>query len=331
MSKLVTPDGLFRLFWHDTEKDFEQAVVCQAPEIFGPRRIYVDCKRRIGAKGGKRNIPDAYLLDLSSPTKPALYVVENELSTHDPFDHIGVQLLQFSVSFPQAGRQVKEMLFDELSKLPEAKLQCEEYAQKGGFRNLDYLLEYLVFEAPFQALVVIDEATDDLDTVLKSLRFPVEVVEFRTYRREDGASAYQFEPFLADVEAEPEATATAGLRRVISDLDTVVVPARDGGFERVFLGEHRWWAVKIHPSMRGQLKYIAAYRVRPRSAITHYAPIRSIEAWKDTGKVVVNFAEPAHELGPIKLVGEGRIRAPQALRYTTFEKLRAANNLDEVF
>lgn len=83
--------------------------------------------------------------------------------------------------------------------------------------------------------------------------------------------------------------------------------------------------------MRSQLKYIAAYRVKPRSAITHYAPIRSIESWKETRKVVVNFAESARELGPLKLVENGRIRAPQSPRYTTYQRLKAAKNLDEAF
>ena len=36
--------------------------------------------------------------------------------------------------------------------------------------------------------------------------------------------------------------------------------------------------------MTAQLKYIAAYVTAPVSAITHYAPIRSIEPWQNTGK-----------------------------------------------
>jgi hypothetical protein len=57
----------------------------------------------------------------------------------------------------------------------------------------------------------------------------------------------------------------------------------------VFLGEDRWYAVRIHGSMRPQIKFAAAYQVAPVSAITHIAPVRSIEPWKDTGKVVLTF------------------------------------------
>jgi hypothetical protein len=62
MSKLVTPHGNFRLQRFENEKDFERAVVAQAGEIFGEHRIYLDCKRRLGAKGWKQSIPDAYLV-----------------------------------------------------------------------------------------------------------------------------------------------------------------------------------------------------------------------------------------------------------------------------
>jgi hypothetical protein len=99
MTHLITPDGTYRLLRFDTEKEFERALVSKVSEIFGPRRIYLDCKRRIGGKDGRQSVPDAYLLDLSRPREPQLYVVENEISTHDLFRHIGVQLLQFSVSY----------------------------------------------------------------------------------------------------------------------------------------------------------------------------------------------------------------------------------------
>lgn len=331
MSKLITPFGQFHLYRFETEKDFEEAVLSQAGEVFGRRRIYLDCKRRIGGKGGKQSIPDAYLIDLSRARDPQLYVVENELSSHDLFKHIGVQLLQFSVSFPQAGRQVKQVLFEEITQNSSAKALCTEYAEVAGFRNLDHLLEVLVFECPFRALVVIDEETEELQTVLKNLGFPVEVVEFRTFENDKSERTYEFEPFLADVEYVAEIKSPTAQARSITDLDTVVVPARDDGFESVFLGENRWYPVRIHPSMIPQLRWIAVYRVAPTSAITHWAPVRSIERWKDSGKMVVNFAERANKIEPLSLVKGGRVKAPQALRYTNFEKLKSAANLDEVF
>ncbi len=61
------------------------------------------------------------------------------------------------------------------------------------------------------------------------------------------------------------------------DIDTVVVPAREEGFHKVFLKENRWFAIRIHSNMRPRIKYIAAYQVAPQSAITYVAPVSSIE------------------------------------------------------
>ncbi len=80
-----------------------------------------------------------------------------------------------------------------------------------------------------------------------------------------------------------------------------MVPAREEGFQDTFLKENRWYAVRIHGTMRPQIKYIAAYQVAPQSAITYMAPVSSIEPWDETKKFVVNFAEPARKIGPIPL------------------------------
>jgi hypothetical protein len=331
MTKLVTPDGTYRLLRFDSEKEFERSLVSQVSEIFGSRRIYLDCKRRIGGKNGRQSVPDAYLLDLSRPREPQLYVVENEISSHDLFRHIGVQLLQFSVSYGQAGRLIKQVLFEEITANPAVQEKCERYAREGGFRNLDHFLDAVVFDTPFRALVIIDEETEELHTVLKNLGFPVEVIEFSTYQDERGRRIFKFAPFLADVESVEEIPTDEQLDRDLSKLDTIVVPAHDDGFLRVFIDENRWWAVRIHPTMAAQLKYVAAYRVAPISAITHFAPIRSIEPWKDTGKMVINFSEPAKQIKPVALKKGGKVRPLQGLRYTSFDKLNLAKTLDEAF
>jgi hypothetical protein len=80
-----------------------------------------------------------------------------------------------------------------------------------------------------------------------------------------------------------------------------------------------------------KLKYAAVYRVAPTSAITHVAPISSIEPWQDTDKKVINFAEPAQKVGPIRLVSKGKMKPLYSLRYTSYERLIHAKTLDEAF
>ena len=38
------------------------------------------------------------------------------------------------------------------------------------------------------------------------------------------------------------------------------------------------------------------------SAVTHIATVKNIELWQEGSKYVLNFTEPAKEIGPIKLV-----------------------------
>jgi hypothetical protein len=115
------------------------------------------------------------------------------------------------------------------------------------------------------------------------------------------------------------------------EVDTIVVPAKIDGFQECFLGENRWHAVRINGSVRPQIRYIAAYQVAPEQRITHFARVKSIEPWEDSGKFVLNFEEPARPVGPIPLVKGGRVKAPQSIRYTTHERLMKAKNLDELF
>jgi hypothetical protein len=334
MTVIWTPNGAYSIANYRSEADLESAILQVQSELFGRNRIYLDIKKKIGAKGGLRNIPDGYLIDLNG-LKPRLYVVENELASHDPLRHVAVQLLEFSLSFAAERRAIKTILLSALQAYPIAKDLCEQFSRLRNYRNLDHMLEEMVFDAPFAALVIIDEMSDELQTVLaEKFRFGVEVLQVSRYTNAGGESFYHFKPFLAgiteDLVAPVEGNGSARPLDV-AEVDTIVVPAQSEGFQETFLGENRWHAIRIHGTMRPQIKYIAAYQVRPISAITHIASVSSIEPWGDTGKFVVNFSEPAREITPIELVPKGRVKALQNIRYTTLKRLEAAKTLDEVW
>jgi len=331
MNTIWTPKGLYRKKPFESEPDFENTIFKVQESLFGPNRIYLPVKKKIGVKGGIRNIPDGYLIDLTGQT-PRLYVVENELAAHDPLRHIAVQILQFSLSFESEGLGIKSLLLNALQEQPGLKAKCETYAVARQFRNLDHLLEHLVFASPFSALIIIDELPENLENILiRKFQFGVEVLELARYVSKTGEFMYQFEPFLEDVTASipPEGTDVPPIPP--ADIDTLVVPGRPDGVQETFLGENRWYEIRIHGSMKPQIKYIALYQVAPISAITHLAPVKSIEPWKDTGKYVVNFAEPAKAIGPIPLVKGGRVRAMQNIRYTILARLKSAKSLDDIW
>lgn len=190
------------------------------------------------------------------------------------------------------------------------------------------------YKGGFGALVTIDKLPEELETVLVSkFKFGVEVLTLSRYRNESGDRIYAFEPFLDDVDASPVSKVadalTAGKQTVDpSDIDTIVVPAREEGFQETVLIEDRWYAIRMHSSMIPKIKHLAVYRVAPISAITHVAPVQDIKPWQNTNKYVVNFAEPIEPLKKaIKLVAKGNVKAPQAPRYTSYERLMNANTL----
>jgi len=319
----------------ESEPEFEGAILEVADALFGKNRIYLDTKKKIGAKGKTKNIPDGYLIDVSSTKDPKLYVVENELAQHEPLKHIAVQILKFSLSFETSPHAVKNIVKEALVANGAMMSKCQEYASRNGFENVDVLLEHIVYgENRFNALVIIDEISEELEKALMSrFKFPVEILTLQRYRSKSGERIYRFDPFLSDVTTAGHVPIEkAGLPPLDpSEIDTIVVPARDDGFNEVFLGENRWWEIRMHSSMIPKIKYIAVYRVAPKSAITHIARVSSIDQWRDTTKYVVNFAEPATEIGPIDLVPKGNVKAPQAPRYTSKVRLDTARNLDEAF
>lgn len=332
MTELWVDSNSFRLTKYRDEAELETVILELKNSLFGPNRVYLNIKRKIGRRGGQRNIPDGYLIDLQR-TPPHLFVVENELESHDPLRHIAVQLLQFSLSFESDRLLVKSILMQALSESPDDRRKCQNYIdQHPDYRNLDHLLESLVTKSGFRALVIIDSVPDDLEKVLlERFRFPVEVMYVKPFEGGQGVRAYSFEPFLADLESplpNPEARQRDPVNT--AELDTIVVPARSEGFQSTFLDEDRWYAIRIHASMRDQIQWIAAYQVAPISAITHVAQVRAIEPWEDSGKFVVNFSAPANQIEPIRLVGDGRGAAPQSPRYTTKARLDAAKDLSDL-
>src|SRR5690606_29129136 len=63
--------------------------------FFGSKSIYFDAKRKIESKSLGGSIPDGILFDLSDVDNPEFYLIENELSSHDFFNHIFPQITKF--------------------------------------------------------------------------------------------------------------------------------------------------------------------------------------------------------------------------------------------
>lgn len=129
--------------------------------------------------------------------------------------------------------------------------------------------------------------------------------------------------------AAPRASSHETVTSSKTQKDTIIVPAQREGFEKVFLGERCWYAIRIAGGKLGKIKYIAAYQTQPISAITHYAPVDRIEPYGEGGKYRVIFSEPAKEINPIPY-GDLPLGAMQGPRYTSFQKLQDAQQISDL-
>jgi hypothetical protein len=134
---------------------------------------------------------------------------------------------------------------------------------------------------------------------------------------------------FAKAVAEPKVTSADARQPKPWEVDTVIVPAQKDGFNRVFLGENCWYAIRISGGMLDKIKYIAVYQSQPISAITHLAPVDRIEPYGEGGKYKVIFSEPAKSIGPVPYA-DAPSGAMQGPRYTSFERLKTAKKLSDV-
>ena len=142
-----------------------------------------------------------------------------------------------------------------------------------------------------------------------------------------GVNAFEMPNAVAEPMAHSPDIATT--TRLSNEPDTIVVPAKKDGFEKAFLGENTWWAIRISGGMLTKIKYIAAYQSQPIGAITHVAPVARIEPFGDSGKYKLVFSEPAKAIGPIPF-GDAPSGAMQGPRYTTYDKLQKAKKLTDL-
>jgi hypothetical protein len=107
----------------------------------------------------------------------------------------------------------------------------------------------------------------------------------------------------------------------ISDnFDTLVVPAKEDGFNSVFIGEDRWYAIRMNKQNIPKIKYIAAYQVAPISAVTHIAEVSEIIPYENSGKYQIKFKHKAEKIKAIPLK-TGHAAQPQSPRYTLHSKI----------
>ena len=324
MYKIVDETGnVYTQHTYTKELDFERMIVANAATIFGEAGIYFDIKKLIGTPKKGAAIPDGYYLDLTFHNDPRLYLVEVELNSHDVYGHIGEQILRFGISTETDKYKLKNTLLTAVSGDASKKKKLTAFFAKSKYDNINELLDKVIFDNKPAAIIVIDEATDELFNVMNQLTMTTEVIEAQTYVCGD-KKLHRFSPFKDDVLVDLPANSDA------DELDTIIVPAREDGFNEEFLKNDRWFAIRISGAMLDKIKYIAAYQVAPVSGITYIAEVDRIEKYKDTNKYIVLFKPGT--VKKINKVALGKKKlAPQAPRYSSYNAVLSAHTLDDLW
>ncbi|MGB1285943.1 MAG: hypothetical protein ACPG7F_05365 [Aggregatilineales bacterium] len=112
--------------------------------------------------------------------------------------------------------------------------------------------------------------------------------------------------------------------------DTIIVAAKEETFEDTFLAQNCWYAISINEKQIPDIRYIAAYRSAPVSAVTHFAKIASIEPYEgDKDKYILHFEGSAKRLACRIQQGKTSTHI-QSKKYTSLENMLAAKTLDDL-
>lgn len=326
MYKIIGGQGeVYNEYQYADEAEYEKMIVANSEMIFGAQGIYFDLKKKIGKSNEGAAIPDGYYLDLKFHDQPMLYFVEIELSNHDVYSHIGEQILRFAISSDMSKHKIKTIILDDINKDPGKKKKMEDFLKNSSiYHNINDLLDKLTFDKDIAVIIVINEASEQLSRVLSKIKISTDILEVQSFICKNKI-LHRFTPFQGDVmEAALPSTD-------LDELDTIVVPAQEDGFQETFIGENCWYQIRISAAMINKIKYIAAYQVAPISAITHIAEVDHIEKYKETDKYILYFKGEARPIKKVILSGTTKGKAPQSPRYTSYNKLMQASTLDDLW
>ncbi|KUG22813.1 hypothetical protein ASZ90_007396 [hydrocarbon metagenome] len=324
MARIIIGNKEYYLYDFNNEPEFEKAVIENQAYLFGKDSVYIDVKRRIG-RDNHRGIPDAFLIDFYDTKKPQLYIVENEIASHDVYAHISEQIARFATSTLSSANQIRNMLIKAIENEPETKKIIEKYLPQTVFKTVTELMLFLT-ENNIKIVIAINEVTADLNIVLKVFKNPPDVVLLQRYLCGNDIS-YYYEPMNEEIE---EIAIEKTKKDRVVDFDTVVCAAFEAGFKHAYMENNAWWEIRLSQKARENLKYLAIYEKAPIAHISHYAEIDHIEPYKDTGKYKL-YLKNKKTVKPIKLGKNIKGEAPQAPRYTTLSKLLNAKTISELW
>jgi hypothetical protein len=178
------PDKYFRAPFLD-ENEIDKVVKDYAEYLFGSSILFLP-KSKITTLGGAGTIPDGFVVDVESEE---WFMVEAELAAHGTWQHIAPQVSkQLAATDSQATR-------DSLLKIC-LEMVKKDKAAAGVFADLDIpqleihgKLQTILSKPPTIA-IPIDGVPSDLQSWVKTLKFPVKIWLIEKYQAIDGKDIF---------------------------------------------------------------------------------------------------------------------------------------------
>lgn len=196
-------DGVKYELWKPANEDeLEQIVNEHAQEIFGENSIYFYKKQRLNSLSGIGTIPDGIAIILGD--SPQWHIVEIELSSHDPYQHIVPQVDRFinSVDNPNTRNKIIELLYS--ITINDWVLAYKVRQELKLDKDIHKFLSDVILKPP-TITIIIEKNTEQVKEALK--KYPQKkVIEFQTFLRKDAKTvhAHLFEPLYKKADGKPE-------------------------------------------------------------------------------------------------------------------------------
>lgn len=219
------------------------------------------------------------------------------------------EMMVYIVIFDKKANEMEHNYFNNLLKNSKtAKKQIALYLDEAKVERIDKIIKIfssLSDSKSFSRNTLIEEAIDKFIGESEQFLYDEHGIDVERLLEEERAEKY----------------------------DTVVFSSSGRGFEEKFLGESEpacWYPCKVSDSREGSLKYIAVYRGRLVSAITHYAKIKEFKYDSEKKCKVCYFDGDPIEL-PTKIrLGNKDSCFFIGTKYTSLESLLNASQADEV-
>jgi hypothetical protein len=210
---ILLKDGIKYLPRKVKEEELEDTVFRLSKHIFGDGTLIFP-GRRIGERlKGKwaKGIPDGFLIDIRNKQ---WYIIEIELSSHDPDTHIIPQLNRFSKAYKD--HESLTRLKDEFTAHIRNNIILLDAMRRfcSGTNEFEFVSK--VLDKVPALLIIADEITTNLREACDNLIFSKRFISLEIYNREgitETVPVYRFEPLEYTQQSTPSGHVSASTRR----------------------------------------------------------------------------------------------------------------------